>query len=65
MDTELEVMQEILMLYEPLLKILEKITTERGWDNKSTDSSHGLTKSLTDPTFPLALNVCSYVLGFT
>ena len=53
------------MLYESLLKTLEKITTKRGWDNKATDSAHNLMKSLTDPTFLVALNMCSYVLGFT
>ena len=52
-------------VYEPLLNTLEKIATERGWDNKATDSEHSLMKSLTDPTFLVALNVCSYVLGFT
>ena len=59
------VLAEIHMLYEPLLKTLEKITTERGWDNKATGSAHSLMKSLTDPTFLVALNMCSCVLGFT
>ena len=59
------VLEEIHMLYEPLLKTLEKITTGRGWDNKATDSAHSLMKSLSDPTFLVSLNVCSYVLGFT
>ena len=53
------------MLNEPLLKTLETIATERGSDNKANDSAQSLTKSLTDPTFLVALNVYSYVLGFT
>ena len=59
------VLEEIHMSYEPLLKALEKLTTERGLDNKATNSARSLMKSLTDPTFPVALNLCSYVLGFT
>ena len=58
------VLEEIHIMYEHLLKTLEKITTERGWDNKATDSAHSLMKSLNDPTFLVGLNVCSYVLGF-
>ena len=43
---------------------LQKIATEKGWDCK-TNSAYSLTKSITDPTFIVALNVCSYTLGFT
>ena len=59
------VLEEIHMLYKPLLKTLEKITTDRGWDNKATDSTHSFMKCLADPTFVVVLNVCSYVLCLT
>ena len=52
-------------LYDPLLKILHKINTEHGWDNKTADAAYSLMKSITDPTFILAFNVCLYSLGFT
>ena len=41
---------------------LQLIPTETVGDG---NSAHSLMKSLTDPTFLVALNVCAYVLGFT
>ena len=57
--------EEIIALYEPLLTTLQKIATEKGWDCKTANSAYSLIKSITDPTFIVALNVCSYTLGFT
>ena len=59
------VLEEIHIMCEHLLKTLGKITTEMGRENKAIDSAHSLMKSLTDPTFLVGLNVCSYILGFT
>ena len=53
------------MTYDPLLKTLHKINTEHGRDNKIADAAYSLMNSCTDPTFIVALNVCSYSLGFT
>ena len=47
------------------LETLHKINTEHGLDNKTADAAYGPMKSITDPTFIVALNVCSYSLGFT
>ena len=52
-------------LYDPSLKTLHKINTKHGWDNKTVDAAYSLMKAITDPTFIVALNVCSYSLGFT
>ena len=54
------VLEEIIALYEPLLTTLQKIATEKGWDCKTANSAYSLIKSITDPTFSVALNVCSY-----
>ena len=59
------VLEEIIALYEPFLTTLQKIATEKGWDCKTANSAYSLIKSITDPTFIVALNVCSYTLGFT
>ena len=58
-------LEEMYDLYDPLLKTLHKINTEYGWDNKTADAAYSLMKSITDPTFIVALNVCSYSLVFT
>ena len=58
-------LEEIIPLYEPLLTTLQKIATEKGWDCKTANSAYSLIKSITDPTFIVALNVCSYTLRFT
>ena len=36
------VLEEIQLLYDPILKTLEKITTEKGWDCKTIDLANGL-----------------------
>ena len=59
------VLEEVQLLYEPILQTLETITLEKGWDRKTIDLAHGLLKNITEPTFLVALNVCSYTLGFT
>ena len=59
------VLEEVKLLYDPILKTLEKITTEKGWDHKSIDSAFGLLKNITDSAFIVAVSVCSYTLGFT
>ena len=46
------VLEEIIALYEALLTTLQKI-------------AYSLIKSITDPRFIVALNACSYTLGFT
>ena len=48
-----------------MLKTLHKINTDNGWDNKTADAAYSLMKSIINPTFVVALNVCSYSLGFT
>ena len=58
-------LEEIYDLCDPLLKTLHKINTEHRWDNKIADTAHSLMKSIADPTFIVALNVCSYSLSFT
>ena len=50
---------------EPILKILEKISSEKVWDCKTMDQAYGLTKNLTESAFLVALRVCAYTLGFT
>ena len=52
-------------LYDPLLKTLLKINKEQGWHNKTAGTAYSVMKSITDPTFIVALNVCSYSLGST
>ena len=59
------VLQEVQLLYEPILQTLETITLEKGWDRKNIDLANGLLKNITESTFLVALNVCSYTLGFT
>ena len=59
------VLEEVQLLYEPILQTLETITSEKGWDRKTVDSANGLLKNITESTFLVALNVCSYTLGFT
>ena len=59
------VLEEVKLLYDPILKTLEKITTEKGWDHKTIDSAHGLLRNITDSAFIVAVSVCSYTLGFT
>ena len=58
------VLEEVQLLYEPILKTLEKISSEKRWDCKTMDQAHGLTKNLTKSTFLVALRVCAYTLGF-
>ena len=53
------------VLYEPILQTLETITLEKGWDCKTIDLANGLLKNITESTFLVALNVCSYTLDFT
>ena len=59
------VLEELKLLHDPILKTLEKITTEKGWDCKTIDSACGLLKNITDSAFIVAVSVCSYTLGFT
>ena len=59
------VLEEVQILYEPLLQTLETITLHKGWERKSVDVANGLLKNIADSTFLVALNVCSYTLGFT
>ena len=59
------VLEEAQLLYEPILQTLETITSEKGWDRKTVDSAYGLLKNITESTFLVALNICSYTLGFT
>ena len=59
------VLEEVQLLYDPILKTLEKITTEKGWNRKTIDSAHGLLRNITDSAFIAAFSVCSYTLGFT
>ena len=35
------------------------------WDHKTVDLADGLLKNITDSTFLVALNICSYALSFT
>ena len=49
--------------YDPVLKTMEKITAEKGWDTKTTDFTNELRKNITDPSFLVALNVFVYTLG--
>ena len=51
------VLEEVQLLYEPILKTLEKISSEKGWDRKTMDQAHVLTKNLTESTFLVALRV--------
>ena len=44
---------------------LQKIATEKEWDCKTVNSAYSLIKSMTNTTFIVALNVCSYTLVFT
>ena len=57
--------EKIIAVYEPLLTTLQTIATEKGWDCKTANSAYSLMKSITDPTFIVALNVSSYTHGFT
>ena len=59
------VLEEVQLLYEPILQTLDTITSEKGWDHKTVDLANGLLKNITESTFLAALNVCSYTLGFT
>ena len=59
------VLEEVQLLYKPILKTLEKISSEKGWDRKTMDQAYVLTKNLTESTFLVALRVCAYTLGFT
>ena len=59
------VLEEVQLLYEPILQTLETITLEKGWDRKTIDLANGLLKNIMESTFLVALNVCSYTLGFT
>ena len=59
------VLEEVQLLYEPILQTLDTITSEKGWDHKTVDLANGLLKNITESTFLVALNVCSYTLGFT
>ena len=59
------VLEEVQLLYEPILQTLETITSEKGWERKAVDSANSLLKNITESTFLVALNVCSYTLGFT
>ena len=58
-------LEEMYNLYDSLLNTLDKMNTEHAWDNKTADAAYSLRKSITTPTFIVALNVCSYNLGFT
>ena len=42
------VLEKLKLLYDPILKTLEKITIEKGRDRKTIDSAHGLLKNITD-----------------
>ena len=59
------VLEEVQLLYEPILQTLETITSEKGWEHKTEDSANDLLKNIMESTFLVALNVCSYTLGFT
>ena len=58
-------LEEMYDLYDPLLKTLHKINTEHGRNSKISNAAYSLMKCITNPTFIVALNVCSYTLGFT
>ena len=59
------ILEEIQVLYEPILRTLEKITSDWGWGCKTVDTAYSLLKNITDSTFLVALSVCAYTLGFT
>ena len=54
------VLEEVQLLYEPFLKTLEKISSDKGWDRKTMDQAYVLTKNLTESTFLVALRVCAH-----
>ena len=59
------VLEEVQVLYEPILQTFETIISDKGWDCKTVDSANGLLKNITESTFLVALYVCSYTIGFT
>ena len=59
------VLEEVQVLYEPILQTFETIIFDKGWDCKTVDSVNGLLKNITESTFLVALHVCPYTLGFT
>ena len=59
------VLEEVQVLYEPILQTFETIISDKGWDHKTVDSANGLLKNITESTFLVALHVCSYTLSFT
>ena len=50
------VLEEVQLLYEPILQTLDTITSEKGWDHKTVDLANGLLKNITESTFLVALN---------
>ena len=40
------VLEEVQLLYEPILQTLDTITSEKGWDHKTVDLANGLLKTL-------------------
>ena len=38
------VLEEVQLLYEPILQTLDTITSEKGWDHKTVDLANGLLK---------------------
>ena len=59
------VLEEVQVMYEPILQTFETTISDKGWDLKTVDSANGLLKNITESTFLVALHVCSYTLGFT
>ena len=59
------VLEEVQLLYEPIIQTLDTITSEKGWDHKTVDLANSLLKNIMESTFLAVLNVCSYSLGFT
>ena len=40
------VLEEVQLLYEPILQTLDTITSEKGWDHKTVDLANGLLKNI-------------------
>ena len=53
-----KISSNISKIYHPLFLLLNSL--EKGWDCKTANSAYSRIKSITDPTFIVALNVCSH-----
>ena len=54
------VLEEVQLLYEPILQTLDTITSEKGWDHKTVDLANGLLKNITESTFLVAIK-CVFI----